>query len=312
MQVRSVLKGHSNKIYSVDWARDSSSVVSASQDGKMIIWDPLTTDKQYAISLSSSWVMTCAYAPSKKMVASGGLDNICSVYKLSEIDRAMEASSRQIPEIFPRRKLQGHLGFISKCRFLSDSEILTSSGDTTCIIWDIERGAAKTTFEGHTADVMSLALLCDRDEPGTANTFVSVGCDATARVWDIRMGKCARIYVGHHSDINSVDAFPNGVAFATGSDDFSCRMYDLRADRELMRYQDPELQSCVTGVSFSQSGRAIFVAYDNSNVIVWDTVKAERCAILAAHDQRVSSLAVSPDGFALATASWDTTIKIWA
>lgn len=38
--------------------------------------------KVHAIPLRSSWVMTCAYAPSGNYVACGGLDNICSIYSL--------------------------------------------------------------------------------------------------------------------------------------------------------------------------------------------------------------------------------------
>ena len=32
---------------------------------------------------------------------------------------------------------------------------------------------------------------------------------------------------GHESDINAVHFFPSGQAFSTGSDDASCRLYDL-------------------------------------------------------------------------------------
>ena len=32
---------------------------------------------------------------------------------------------------------------------------------------------------------------------------------------------------GHESDINAVHFFPSGHAFSTGSDDASCRLYDL-------------------------------------------------------------------------------------
>ena len=56
-------------------------LVSASQDGKLIVWDSYSTNKVYAIPLRSSWVMTCAYAPSGSFVACGGLDNICSIYR---------------------------------------------------------------------------------------------------------------------------------------------------------------------------------------------------------------------------------------
>ena len=59
----------------------SRNLVSASQDGKLIVWDSYSTNKVHAIPLRSSWVMTCAYAPSGSFVACGGLDNICSIYR---------------------------------------------------------------------------------------------------------------------------------------------------------------------------------------------------------------------------------------
>ena len=37
--------------------------------------------------------------------------------------------------------------------------MITSSGDQTCILWDIERGERITNFLGHTQDVMAIALV---------------------------------------------------------------------------------------------------------------------------------------------------------
>ena len=54
------------QVYAMDWASDSRHLVSASQDGKLIVWDAYTANKVHAIPLRSSWVMTCAYAPSGK------------------------------------------------------------------------------------------------------------------------------------------------------------------------------------------------------------------------------------------------------
>jgi len=79
---RRILKGHFGKIYAMHWSSDSKHLVSASQDGKLIIWNAFSTNKVHAIPLRSSWVMTCAYSPSGHLVACGGLDNLCSVYKL--------------------------------------------------------------------------------------------------------------------------------------------------------------------------------------------------------------------------------------
>ncbi len=48
-------------------------------------------------------------------------------------------------------------------------------------------------------------------------------------MWDMRSNKCTRTFEGHESDINSVVFFPDGNAFGTGSDDSSCKVFDLRA-----------------------------------------------------------------------------------
>lgn len=124
-----------------------SYLVSASQDGKLIVWDAYTTNKVFfffffwklfkflnsvtrlfflikqvhAIPLRSSWVMTCAYAPSGSYVACGGLDNICSIYSLKTREGNVRVS----------RELPGHTGYLSCCRFLDDNQIVTSSGDMT-------------------------------------------------------------------------------------------------------------------------------------------------------------------------------------
>jgi len=60
MKVRRTLKGHLAKIYALHWAADKRHLVSASQDGKLIVWDAHSTNKIHAIPLRSSWVMTCA------------------------------------------------------------------------------------------------------------------------------------------------------------------------------------------------------------------------------------------------------------
>lgn len=63
------------------------------KDGKLIVWDSYTTNKVHAIPLRSSWVMTCAYAPSGSFVACGGLDNICSIYSLKTREGNVRVSS---------------------------------------------------------------------------------------------------------------------------------------------------------------------------------------------------------------------------
>lgn len=300
MKQRRILKGHFGKIYAMHWGGDSKHLVSASQDGKLIIWNGFTTNKVHAIPLRSSWVMTCAYSPSGKLVACGGLDNLCSVYKLP-------ASQRDGTNQKTHCELAQHEGYLSCCRFIGDDEIITSSGDSTCILWDVAQKTPRAIFNDHTGDVMSVSIY---DKNGT---FVSGSCDATAKLWDHRSKKaCIKTFPGHESDINSVSFFPDGNAFGTGSDDSSCRLFDIRAYRQLNRYWSDKILCGITSVDFSQTGKFLFAGYDDYNCYVWDTSLGSNAAQLTGHENRVSCLGVTPDGKALCTGSWDTLLKIWA
>ena len=114
---------------------------------------------------------------------------------------------------------------------------------------------------------------------------------------------------------------------ATGSDDATCRLFDIRADQELQCYRHETVNSGVTSLGFSTSGRLLFAGYDDKNCNAWDTLKGDRVGILADHTNKVSCLGlwsnfillpnkpvcagVSDDGTALATGGWDYEIKIW-
>ena len=289
-----VLRGHLAKIYSMHWAADSRQLASASQDGKLIVWDSWSSNKVHAIPLRSSWVMTCAYAPSGSYVASGGLDNTCSIFSLKTDEGNVKMS----------KELSGHTGYLSCCRFLDDNQILTCSGDSTCVLWDIETGKPLTTYSGHTADVMSLSVSPD------SQTFISGAVDNTSKLWDIREGLCKQTFRGHESDINSVIFFPNGNAFATGSDDATIRLFDIRADQEMAMYSHDNIICGVTSVAFSKSGRLLFGGYDDFNCNIWDSMRVERVGLIAAHDNRVSCVGVTNDGMAVCTGSWDGFLQI--
>lgn len=84
----------------------------------------------------------------------------------------------------------------------------------------------------------------------------------------------------HHLSARSMSPprqfFPNGNAFGTGSDDATCRLFDLRADQELMTYSHDNIICGITSVAFSKSGRLLLAGYDDFNCNVWDTLKGER------------------------------------
>src|SRR6218665_3372301 len=80
--------------------------------------------------------------------------------------------------------------------------------------------------------------------------------------------------------ISELQFFPNGSAFATGSDDATCRLFDIRADQELAIYSHDNIICGITSVAFSKSGRLLLAGYDDFNCNVWDSMKAERAGTL--------------------------------
>jgi len=342
LQEKRVLNGHFGKIYGMQWSNQRYDIVSASQDGQLIIWDAFKAKKRESILLTSSWVMTCSWSPTGYLVASGGLDNICTIHRVNceennsqkprskETNQERQKANQNDGDFYRRgaihnewlgnhekceatmdrgtfRELSHHEGYISCCRFINDEEILTSSGDSTCILWDVEKRLPKITFSDHIGDIMGISLNKGR------TLFVSGSCDSTAKVFDPRSGpSCNITFTGHMSDINAVKFFPNGKSFCTGSDDSSCMIFDLRARCQIGYFTDEKNRCGVTSVCFSSTGKFMFSGNDSNYANVWDVPTNELICQLFGHSDRVAAVDLSADGTAVCTASWDKYLKIWS
>ncbi|KAL1324146.1 hypothetical protein HN51_034320 [Arachis hypogaea] len=309
------LQGHTGKVYSLDWTSERNRIVSASQDGRLIVWNALTRQKIHAIKLPCAWVMTTAFSPTGQSVACGGLDSVCSIFNLN-------SATDKDGNLPVSRMLSGHKGYISSCQYVPDEDthLITGSGDQTCVLWDITTGLKTSVFggefqSGHTADVLSISI-----NGSNSRIFASGSCDATARLWDTRVAsRAVRTFHGHEGDVNSVKFFPDGNRFGTGSDDGTCRLFDIRTGHQLQVYcqkhSDNDIPP-VTSIAFSISGRLLFAGYTNGDCYVWDTLLAKVVLNLGSlqdsHEGRISCLGLAADGSALCTGSWDTNLKIWA
>jgi len=297
LKLRRTLKGHISKVYSFEWAANSRTITSASQDGKLLVWDALTGNKLEVISLRSSWVMTCSISPNGNFLACGGLDNVCYIYQINKKESPTS----------PTSELSGHQGFIGCCRFIEDTKLVTASGDYSCGYWDLQTSQQLLEFKEHKGEVMCVAL-----NPMDKHLFLSAASDGTVKYWDVRTPKSVHGVKVHDLDVNWVSFFPNGQAFGSASDDKTCRLYDLRAHAEVMKYSSPDVECPISSISFSKSGHILFAGQEDHTVSAWDTLKGDKIYTLSGHQDRVSGVAVSPDGMALCTASWDHELRIWA
>jgi guanine nucleotide-binding protein G(I)/G(S)/G(T) subunit beta-1 len=297
IKLRRTLRGHIAKVLEFDFCENEPDLlVSASQDGKLIVWNGLTTNKLYVIPLKSQWVLTCGFSPGGGLVSCGGLDNTVYLYRLKE--------DKTIPD--ESIDLKGHEGSISKIRFYDNEHVVSCSGDRSAALWNIDSNNIEQQFWGHTRDVLCVDVAPEK------NLLITGSIDCSAMLWDRRSGKAELSFTGHGADINTIKFFPSKDAFLTASDDGTMRLFDLRGDRELMTYTQPDQDNVmkVTSACFSSSGKYIFSAL-HDRTCVWKTATGEIDNSLD-DDDIVSCVGVNPTGKALITSSWKGFIKVYA
>ena len=305
------LVGHSAKIYALGVSAGAGlheQVVSASQDGRILVWQGRTGRKLKSIRLVSSWVMAVAYSGTGALVASGGLDNTVTLHSTAE--GAPGAAAAPLTEPSPvLRRLQDHEGYISGCTWVGrdDRQLLSASGDKTCKLWDVSAGAVTSTFAGHSEDVSSLQM-----RPGDdTNIFVTCSVDQTARVWDVRTGGAVQTHELPSADMNSVKWHPGGSAFAVAGDDGGLHLLDYRSYNPLGVFNDEAVVACAACLDFSKAGRYVFGGYDDFNIVAWDVLSGKRVGEMQGHTNRVSELMLSTDGNALFSSSWDKSVNVY-
>lgn len=232
------LKGHFDKVADIAWLPDGRHIVSASQDGFLLVWDSTNGFKKELIELDDPWVMCCDVSHDGRLVATGGLENACIVYKMSIKGTGPQQQSPLGADGSRKSSLlsvfKGHKEYISGLSFLagSSSQIVTCSGDRSSILWDTTKGGKVSTFYGHLGDVLSLS-----PNPTDPNIFVTCSCDRRALLWDKRSPVSVRRYVSaDNCDASVVRFFPDGYSFACGSDDGTIKLFDLRSDGDIATY----------------------------------------------------------------------------
>lgn len=142
-----------------------------------------------------------------------------------------------------------------------------------------------------------------------------------AILWDTRLDSPAAVFVGHEGDINAVDFMPNGMAFATASDDHTIRVFDIRSHGCVSAFSATQ---AATSVACSKSGRLVVAGFEDAVARGWKTVgetdapvfelrHEERTDIPDADaSHRISSVGFNASGSALCTGSWDHSLSIWA
>lgn len=169
---------------------------------------------------------------------------------------------------------------------------------------DAATGQSLLAWHGHDVDVNDVAF------SGDGTVLASAGDDGAVRAWDPATGE----------ELGSIQGEPDGEVWgsslshdgsllaATGPDSV-VRVLDLTRGEVVLEFdalEDPN------ATSFSPDGRMLVVSADGPpHAVVLDLASGQQLFSLDGHEYAVFRASWSPDGRWLATASMDSTVRLW-
>ena len=157
------------------------------------------------------------FVKNKKRLAIGMVDGCVVVLNHldSNINHAIESS------IDNEIKLNGHSKFITWLEFdIEGNRLLSCSGDTDLVLWDLVLEQGLKRFQGHKDAVTCAKFVRDY--------ILSTSKDGTLKIWD-QLGICLETCLEHRGEIWSFDVLEldDKVLLVTGCADGACRVFEL-------------------------------------------------------------------------------------
>ncbi|GAB4276341.1 MAG: AAA-like domain-containing protein [Oscillatoriaceae cyanobacterium] len=277
LKERNRLEGHTKTIISVSYSPDGKLIATASDDNTAKIW---AADGTPIATLNHSGpVRSVAWSPDSKILATGSYDDTIKIWNIDQINAGRVEERNPTPIVEqrnPTQTIQAQQDKITSIAISPDGQTIASAGaNGTVKLWTIQ-GQLKFELKAHQGWVNGIAISPD------GSTLATAGSDQTAKIWNLKAAAKGNspqplTLTGHTNSVYSVSFSPDGERLATASNDNTAKIWNLKA------------------AANGQVG-----ANGHSPLHT-----------LSGHSSSVRSIAWSPDGKLIATASYDQTVKIW-
>uniref|UniRef100_A0A673N089 WD repeat-containing protein 47-like n=1 Tax=Sinocyclocheilus rhinocerous TaxID=307959 RepID=A0A673N089_9TELE len=248
-----------------------------------------------------------AWSPCGQLLATGSNDKYVKVLPFNP-----ETCNATGPDL----EFSMHDGTIRDLAFMEGPEsggaILISAGAGDCNIYttDCQRGQGLHALSGHTDHILSLYTW--------GGWMIASGSqDKTVRFWDLRVPSCVRVVAtalhGTGSPVASVAVDPSGRLLATGQEDSSCMLYDIRGGRMVQTYRPHS--SDVRSVRFSPGAHYLLTGSYDTKVIVadlqGDLTKQLPLTVAGEHADKVIQCRWHTHHLSFLSSSADRTVTLW-
>lgn len=317
IELRRALTGPARAI--ITWRRDGDVGRTFSPDGKVFL---LTRDRDNTVLLRDvssgsdrvlrghrAPIYNSSFSPDGSLVFTASRDGTARIW---DVARAAAVSV-----------IHGYDSNVSSASFSPDGKLLAivTEDNSSPIVWTVTSGRQVSVLRGHDsvrfgAQVYSASFSRD------GARIVTGGRDMTARVWDAASGRELAVLrpppdpqsqnpVQLFSGVRTAFFSPDGRRVLTLDSTHHARVWDVASERELGSFdaQAPAYPGR-QAASFSPDG-ALAIAVDREDVVIWDVSLGQEIGVLGGHEDWIETVAFSPDGRRIVTASQDTTARIW-
>lgn len=290
LNLTQTLIGHRDAVWSVLLTRNGETLVSASADKTIKVWNLKTRKVMRTLVGHTDTIRAIALNQNEQVLVSGGADQKIKIWNFQTFDLMSTLST--------------NAGSVWSVAISNDGQLLISgSEDGSIKIWNLYTGKIIKTIHGHQGRVYSVAISPDQ------KTFATGGLDSTIKIWDLSTGKMLRAIAQHQSAVRSVIFSPDGKILASASWDETIKIW--RVDNGQLLHNLMGHTARVVTLSWGFDQQTLISGSIDNTIKVWNIQTGKLIDTLASHADWILAIATNPTQKILVSSSKDQTIRIW-